>query len=259
MQERQQFEAVFLQNLSTVDRIASSLCRRHGVTGDEADEFASWMRLRLVEDEYSVFRKFRGEAALATYLTVVIATLFREYRVKHWGRWRPSAAARRLGEVAVRLELLVYRDGLTLDQAARVLRSTGVTTLGDRELAALLALLPIRPPLRPVQVGETPLDEIPGPNGADDLIVRSEAERGRRTAEEALVRLMGQLPSEDQVILRMKFWEGLGISEIARGLGLEQKPLYRRLARLLAMLGEELAAEGVSREDAMAIVDEDRS
>ena len=256
MQERQQYEAVFLQNLSTIDRIASSLCRRHGVTGDEADEFASWTRLRLVEDEYAVFRKFRGEAALATYLTVVIATLFREYRVKHWGRWRPSAAARRLGEVAVRLELLVYRDGQTLDQAARALRSTGLTTLGDRELAALLALLPMRPPLRPVRADSAPLDDIPGPNGADDLIVTAEAERGRRTAEEALVRLMGRLPSEDQLILRMKFWEGLGISEIARGLGLEQKPLYRRVPRLLAMLREELAAEGVSREDALAIVED---
>src|SRR5215213_773629 len=142
-EDRQDPEALLRDNLPTVDRIVASLCRRHGLSGDDADDFRSWVYLQLVEDDYAILRKFRGESSLATYLTVVIAMLFREYRVREWGRWRPSAIARRLGPLAVRLEMLVFRDGCTLSQAGEVLRSEG-EKVSDRELADILAQLPPR-------------------------------------------------------------------------------------------------------------------
>ena len=80
------------------------------------------MRLRFIENDYAAIRKFRGESSLGTYLTVVVAMLVRDYRVQRWGRWRPSAAARRLGDVAVRLETLVRRNGQAVHEAAETLR-----------------------------------------------------------------------------------------------------------------------------------------
>ena len=77
-------EAVFLENLSLTDRIAAALARRNGFVGEDAADFASWVKLRMVEDEYAVFRKFRGDSAIGTYLTVVISMLARDYRVRHF-------------------------------------------------------------------------------------------------------------------------------------------------------------------------------
>jgi hypothetical protein len=46
----------------------------------------------------------------------------------------------------------------------------------------------------------------------------------------------------------MHFWEGLGIATISRALGVEQKPLYRRIGRLLDALRRRLTETGVDQE-----------
>lgn len=249
-------ETLFLQNLGWIERVAASLCAKYGIRGDDAEDFASWAKLRLIENDYAVFRKFRGESSITTYLTIVVASLFRDYRVERWGRWRPSAAAQRRGALAVRLETLVYRDGHRLDQAAEILRTSGVTDLPDRELAALLAELPPRAPLRPVEVGPEPVESAPSSDSADERVVAEERERERRETEEALLLALQRLPDEDRLILRMRFWEGMSVADIARALALPQKPLYRRLYQALVQLRKQLEAMGVSRERARRLLQE---
>ncbi|HEX2188798.1 MAG TPA: sigma-70 family RNA polymerase sigma factor [Longimicrobiaceae bacterium] len=246
--ERQALEALFLDNLRQLERIVAAVCRRHALDGADADDFASWVKLKLVEDDYAVLRKFRGESALTTYLTVVVAMLFRDYRVRHWGRWRPSAAALRQGRVAVRLETLVYRDGYRLDQAGEILRTAGETELPDRGLGTLLASLPPRGPTRPVEVGDGPLASAPAPAGADERVLSGEAEAQHRAADEALSLALARLPPEDRLIIRMRFWEGMSVADIARGLHLDQKPLYRRIERAQAQLRGSLEAAGITRD-----------
>lgn len=259
IQERQTAEACFGENLDLIERVVASLCRRHGLQGDDADDFASWTRLKLVDNDYAVLRKFRGESSIGTYLTVVFAMLFREYRVQRWGRWRPSAEARRRGEVAVRLETLVHRDGFPLHQAAESLRSVGCTTLSDRDLAVLLAELPPRLPLRPRESGPELLLENPSPSSAEDRILAEEAERERRSVNEALSHALGTLPPEDRLIVRMRFMESMSVANIARGLALPQKPLYRRIERALSELRSSLQAAGVSREHIQTLLDHSAS
>src|SRR5688572_20569032 len=125
MSQQASFEASFVENLALIDRVAASVARRQGLTGDDAADLSSWIKLKLVESDYAVFGKFRGESSISTYLTAVIATLAHDYRVQRWGRWRPSAAARRKGSVAMRLEALVHRQGHDLRQAAEALRTAG--------------------------------------------------------------------------------------------------------------------------------------
>lgn len=256
MPDRQNPEALFLDNLGWIERVAASVCRRHGLGGDDADDFASWAKMKLVEDDYAALRKFRGESSITTYLTVVVAMLYRDYRVSRWGRWRPSAAAQRRGRVAVRLETLVHRDGHRLDQAGEILRTSGETELPDGELARILAALPDRAPMRPVEVGPEPLGGAPSAERADDRVLGAEAEAERRAADEALARALARLPPEDRLILRMRFWEELSVADIARGLDLPQKPLYRRIDRALAELRRHLEASGVSRERVRALLGE---
>lgn len=256
MPDRSELEALLTNNLGWVDRVAASVCRRHGLDPDESDEFAGWARMRLVEDEYAVLRKFRGESAITTYLTVVVTMLFRDYRVSRWGRWRPSAAAKRHGDVAIRLETLVYRDGYRVDQAGEMLRAAGHTDLPDRELVRLLATLPPREGTRPVPVGDEPLETLPSAMTAEDHVVAHEADGERRVAEDALRGALAELPSEDQVIVRMRVWEGLSVADISRALNLPQKPLYRRLERIFGRLRAQMEGAGITREDVRRMLDE---
>lgn len=252
--ERQKAEALFLANLEWIERSAASLCRRYGMGGDEAKDVGSWVKLKIIEDDYAPIRKFRGDSSIRTYLVVVVASLFRDYRAGHWGRWRPSAAALRAGPLAVRLETLVHRDGCTLDQAARTLRESPQPELQrakemtDGELARMLAELPVRGPLRPFEAGEAPLDAIPAVSSAEERVAEQESDQTRRTVFGALERVMGRLQEEDRVILQLVYWQGLTIAQVARVRSLPQKPLYRRIERILGQLRRELPTEGVQPE-----------
>jgi RNA polymerase sigma factor for flagellar operon FliA len=256
MGDTTQLESLFLENLSLIDRITAVLARRNGLVGDDAEDFASWIKLRIVEDDYAILRKFRGESAIGTYLTVVIAMLARDYRVQRFGRWRPSAAARRVGRFAVRLEMLVHRQGYRLDQAGELLRTSGETELSDRELADLLARLPRRAPLRPVEVGAESLATIEAREDVEGVIAAGEHEQERRRIWDLLRETILGFETEDRLILRMRFWDEMSIAEVARALSLDQKPLYRRVDRLLVDLRRRLLAAGVTADEWTHLVSE---
>lgn len=256
MPEREVLEALLTSNHSALERILSSICRRYALRPEMAQDFASWAKLKLVENDYGILRKFRGESAITTYLTVVVARLFRDYRVQHWGRWRPSAGAQRLGRLAVRLETLVYRDRMPLSRAAELLRTGGETNSSDRELAKLLEQLPERGPLRPREVGPEPLAVHESASRADNLVSDAELGAEVHAAQAALRSALDHQPPEDALIVRMHYWDNIGVAEIARRLGLPQKPLYKRIERVLNRLREELEATGLSREQVRALVGE---
>jgi RNA polymerase sigma factor for flagellar operon FliA len=150
--------------------------------------------------------------------------------------------------VAVRLETLVYRDGCTLDQAVRTLRASGDVQLTDGELARLLGALPVRGPLRPHEAGEAPLEAVAAPSSAEERVAADESDRTRRTVFGALERVMARLPAEDRLIIQLIYWQGLSVADVARVRSLPQKPLYRRIERILGQLRRELPVEGVQPE-----------
>jgi RNA polymerase sigma factor (sigma-70 family) len=259
MMTRPECEATLLAHLAWIQRTMIAACRRTAGAGVDPDDFVSWATLQLIEDDYAVLRRFRGDSAVRTYLTAVIAMLHREYRVRCWGRWRPSAAARRHGPVAVRLETLVHRDRLPLRQAMLILRTHGETTLAERELADLYGELPRRGVALPRELTRLSVDAVDGAAdgaGADSLVAAAEAERERRLLQEALARALAALSGDDQQLLRLQYWDGLTVAEIARRLDVPQKPLYRRIARALVALRRQLQAEGVSRSVLAAFADQ---
>jgi RNA polymerase sigma factor (sigma-70 family) len=250
MPDPQNPESLFLEHLAWINRVATMTCSQHGIWGPEAEDFAAAIRLKLMEDDYAIIRKHRGEATLKTYLATVVQRQFHDYLREKRGRWRPSAAARRLGPPAPDLEALVYRDGLRLDQAGEKLRTGGRTTLSDRELAELLKGLPAREPMRPREVPpEKALEDQEAAEQADDRITHAEAETRAEQRSDAVGRAMARLAPEDRMIVRMHLMEGRSLAEVSRALNLEQKPLYRRIKKLRDLVRKLLQEEGIGGDD----------
>ena len=251
-------EALFLQHVGWIDKVAAIACRKRGMGGDEAEDFAAWVKIRLMEDEYAAIRRFRGEAELKTYLAGVVVRQFHDYMRERLGRWRPSAAAERIGPPAGELEALVHRDGYRLHQAGEKLRTAGRTTLSDRELARLLDRLPSRAPLRPVEVAsDAALLAAEGPSRADEGLDAAESDARRGEVMGTLKRVLDALDPEDRMIVQMHFRDGTTLAHVARALRLEQKPLYRRVERLRARLQTLLESEGVRRADVRGVLGEE--
>jgi len=250
MLDRPAAEALVLKHLDLVDRIALMACGSKGVQGADAEDFVAEVRMKLVEDDYAVVRRFTGESAFRTYLTTIVSRQFVNSVRGERGRWRPSAVAVRLGEVAVELETLVRRDRYTLQQAGEKLRTEGRTTLSDAELARLLDQFPQRAPLRPlVAEPATGMDAAPGDSRADERVMKAEAESRRAEILRALEAATERLEPEERVIVKLHFVEGHTLADVARTLGLEQKPLYRRAERLRRRLRELLEGAGLNRDE----------
>lgn len=251
-------EALFLEHLGWIDKVAALACSRGGVSDAEAEDFAARVKTELMADDYAVIRRFRGDSTFKTYLASVVTRRFHDATRERLGRWRPSAAAVKLGPPAPELEELVHRDGYGLEQAGEKLRTAGRTTLSDVQLARLLASLPARAPLRPVEVaGDPALLSAEGPSRADEELDAAETGARRGELMGALARVLGELDSEDRLIVEMHFRDGTTLADVARALRIEQKPLYRRVERLRARLRESLEREGVQWADVEGVLGEE--
>ena len=238
------YEQLFLSQMEVIDRVIRFVVRRRRLTTEEAEEFQSIVRLKLIENDYEILRRFQHRSSLQTYLTVVIQRLFLDYRISLWGKWRPSAEARRSGPDAVRLEMLLVRDGLTFDEACEVLMTSRDVAVDRSELEAIAAKLPARTTRR--FVGEEALEGLPASDGGE---VERAALRGERQdlaarLRAALDRAMAALDCQDRLVLQMRFEQGLTVAQIAGTMRLDQKKLYRRIDRLLRDLRRALEADG---------------
>ncbi len=251
--DKAHYEMMFVSNLEVVDRAIRHICQRQKLFGSEAEEFASDVKLRLVERDYEVFRKFQHRSSLRTYLTIVIQRIYLDYRNHLWGKWRPSAEAQRLGQVAVRLEMLMARDRFSFEQACEYLRTNERIVATDSDLEAIVGRLPLR--IRPAVVGEEELEGVlDGGSELDDRVSCRERHARAQRISDALTSAMRSLSDQDRVMLRLRFQNGLAVADIARALHLDQKPLYRRFDGLLRRLRAALEAAGVDPAEASDLV-----
>jgi RNA polymerase sigma factor (sigma-70 family) len=241
-------EEVFLSQLALIERVSGWVCARRGLRGADADDFRSVVKTRLIENDYEILAKFEGRSSLKTYLAAVINHFYLDFQTERFGKWRPSAEARRLGPVALRMERLMFRDGLSFDEACGVLgNDPGVSETRDA-----LHALRVRLPHRADRGG----DPARGADAEDGIAAAERAERqalAERTFA-AIGRSLALLPARDRIFLRLHFETGFTVADAARSLGLEQKMLYRRKEQVLGRLRSDLEAAGIGSEAARELL-----
>lgn len=235
---------LFRQHLKVIAQSAAAICRRNGVTGQDAEDFEADIRLKLCENDYAVVRKFQGKSSFATFLSVVITKSFVDHQRRVWGKWSASSQAKRLGDVAVQLEALIYRDGRSFDSARQTLEQRHGSAASSETLRAIFVQLPRRS--RRHFESADGLDFVPSNDEADGDVSATERDEQLATASDALGRALRDLPDEDRLIIRMMYYEGVSVADIARGLHLEQPRLYPRIRHILAALRKTLASQGIS-------------
>ncbi len=244
-------------NLAVIERTVAFACRRYRLTQDDAEEFAAIVNLRLVEDDYSILRKYEGRCSFATFISVVVQRMALDYRVHTWGKWHTSAEAKRLGPIAVQLDLLLNRDGKTIDEAVVILamEHDGVTRDSLRAFAERLPRRAPRP--RAVQLDDAgPVAVTRGEAVEERLMARDRLIASQRLSA-VMASVVESMPEDERLILQLRFEGGMAVSQIARVLRLDQKLLYRRLERRMREIRAELERSGIVSREVLDLIGRD--
>lgn len=241
-------EKRFLEHLSTIERIAAFYCRRARMTDADTEDFVGFVKLELIENDYEIIRTFEGRSSFATWLTTVIHRMLHQYRTKAWGKWRPSAEAKRMGDVAIALERLTTRDGYSASEAIELLTTGSTPAASRRELEAMLLRLPVRTP-RPMLVPDDNVPDVAAEDDPSDSVMSRDRETCARRTAAALDEALAEFEPEDRLILKRRFWSAQRIADIADSLHLDAKKTYKRIDRLLASLRSALELRGITADD----------
>ena len=240
---------------AAIERLARRSARRGGFRGADIDDFVSVVFEHLIEDDYAVVRKHRGTSSFVAYAAVVVENLLRDERDRRWGRFRPSAAACRLGADAVRLEQLVVRDGLELSTAIEMMRRNEGCTESPEALHEMVAAFPPRLGRATVgEVGEGALERHGDDGGVETRVADDERLGVLQQVQATLDQAFAGLGTECVLLLKMHLADGFSIARIARIMGRDQRGLYSHKDRCLASMRGTFEARGLTWEQVREIL-----
>ncbi len=251
---RAELEVLFLDSLPDIERVSRFIARRHRLSATEADDFCSEVSLAIIQGNYAVLSSFQGRSSLRTYLATVVQRLFLDYRRKLWGKWRPSAEALRRGPLAQRMEILLYRDGMSLEEALETLRTNFAREESRQALIDLAQALPPRASRRALAESSEDLSAVPAGEAASPEFHVEGASIAAR-AQSLINEVMEALDPQDRLVLRMRFEDDISVADISRTLHLDQKRLYRRIEEMLARFRASLERRGLGWPDLRRMIE----
>ncbi len=239
--------------LPEIEQLIEISCRKRALRPEESEDFASWAKIRFIEDDYRRVRMFEGRSQLRTYLTVVVQNLLRDYLDHIWGRWRPSATAKRLGPDAIKLERKISRDGLSPKEAVQSLASEATDAEEKAlDLEKILFQLPVREGRHMVGLGD--VVEVASQSTSDSTVVEHELEACLERIRAALGVGLAELEVSDRLLVQQRFAHGLTVTEIAAGMGIDRRKLYRRFESCMRRLRRTMKEQGIEPSDIRSVV-----
>jgi RNA polymerase sigma factor (sigma-70 family) len=236
---------LFLKNLDVIERVALGVCRRSSLSGSDAEDFVSQVRLALLEDDHAILRKYEGRSSLATYLAVIFQRLLSDERIRHLGRWHASREAERLGAAGILLETLLYRDRRPFEVVLPIVQAAH-PALSRGEVESMAARLPprsVRP--RGIELDAPAVAALAAPEKADARALSGDVRALSQRTSEIVRQTLAAFPLEDRMVIRLRFGSEMSIADVSRMLRLPQRPLYRRIESLLEKLRAALLAAGL--------------
>jgi RNA polymerase sigma-B factor len=212
--------------------LAHQLARRYANRGESHDDLVQVASLALVKaaDRFDPEREVKFSTFAVQYM---VGELKRHFRDRGWA----VRAPRRIQELYLELGHHIDRLHQDLGRAPTVPElAVAVGTTEDAVLEALEASQGYRAASldAPDRTGQSPADAL----GTDD------PEFANADDHSMLSTALRQLSPRDQVIVRLRFVDGLTQSEIAVRLGVSQMQVSRLLASSLRRLRDTFAVDG---------------
>lgn len=227
------FADVLAEHHTHIEQVVLRLAHHHYLSADEIVELRARVQRVLERNNYEQLRHYEARSTWETYLTTVITRTFFEFQAELWGTWRPSSRAKRLGAAAVLLEELVARDGLAFDDAIAIMRSNHRVDVPQARLDEFRHVLGL----------DVPTDE-PSP----------EADARKRAIDRAIRDAFAILSPDDRLLLTLRYRDHEPVTQIARLLKDDPRPLQRRIDQVKDVIKTTLTTQGIPASEVEAIL-----
>lgn len=209
--------------------LAEYLARRFANRGEPLDDLVQVASLGLVK-AVERFDPGRGLEFTTFATPTIVGELKRHFRDKGWAVRVP----RRVQELHLRITRVIDDLATELGRSPTVQEiSQRAGTTEDEVIEAIDAGSAYRS--ASLDAGRSDDDESPGLIGQ---LGQVDPELARAERRAALGPLISELPEREQVMLYLRFYEGMTQSEIAKRLGISQMHVSRLLSRSLQQLRE---------------------
>jgi len=209
--------------------LAEYLARRFANRGEPLDDLVQVASLGLVK-AVERFDPARGLEFTTFATPTIVGELKRHFRDKGWAVRVP----RRVQELHLRVTRVIDDLALELGRSPTVQEiAQRAGTTEDEVVEAVDAGSAYRS--ASLDAGRSDDDESPGLLGQ---LGELDPELARAERRAALGPLISELPEREQVMLYLRFYEGMTQSEIAKRLGISQMHVSRLLSRSLQQLRE---------------------
>jgi RNA polymerase sigma-B factor len=211
--------------------LVRSLARRYAGRGESLEDIEQVGAIGLIKaiDRYELSR----DVALTTYATPnVVGEIKRHFRDKGWAIRVPRALQELNGKMGPTIERLTARLGRSpsIAEIAQEFQTTPEQVLEAMEAGSAYA----------------PQSLSAGPDGDSELdpmetIGREDEEFARTDERTSLEPALAQLPEREQLILKLRFEEGLTQTQIAEKIGISQMHVSRLIRRSLERMRAQLS------------------
>lgn len=250
---------ILKQKVPLIDRIVLQVGRKNGLDTNACEEFRGVVYERLIENDYRILRQHRGAEVATSYLILVIRNLYSDFYRSQKGRWRPSAAAKRAGEVGVILDELLNKKKLSFEEAYQTIRSQYLNQGGtppDREsIAEIAGQLKARPRPSVTTPGHEILEAVAVETATPaDAFHKTELGGIRQQISRIIRDAMTDMSSELLLVFRMVFEDDHSISSVARVIGKKRAWVDNQIKQELQRIRQRLNHAGIADEDAVEVL-----
>lgn len=252
------------------DFITALGVRRFGST-TLAEEAVHAALEALSKDDWQRLKKYKGEASFKSFLSVLVVRLFEDFARKRFGRIRPPAWITRLGGIWPKLFIALCLERLGVQWATEIVHQQEPKQ-GKSEIEEAAYILLGRIPNCGAQTQETALDESReaeavtsqydgGESGnyerkekvqfIENICVAICGEEGAINtleAQEKFSQLEISLTTEERLLLKLHFQDGMNVTEAGRMLDLNRFQVHGKLKRLMKKLKQEFDRVGLTQE-----------
>ena len=264
MISEEKFEKLF----ELVEKAISGVCSEFQIAEEDAKDFASQMWEKFFKDDCRLLKAAEDKGA-AYIKTMVRNTAIDQHR-KEKGQWRPSTKAKKLGDIAVRLEKYLYHQYIPFQEAISLLRTECKAEGALMPSVETLEAWSIKLYRMPKSRREISIDSEKGnvinlsfhsrENGRNPLKNPEEesmlenTRKVHQTCQSIIQNFSSRLSKNQKLMIKLHFEHGYSMSKIADMLSMSQPQVNYQVKSILKNLKKELLKSGINENDIIDII-----